>query len=232
MEGSSHEARAQGRIVARAGSRCFRAAQHGLAHVVELTVFWRDRLLGLVALAGLVVSAGWLLDVQVLTWWIGRPVSTKPASAILLILFAAGSLTTTARWAQVACGVPMLLVALQHLVWTYVFRAPPPLADWLARDVALADGLIVPGVPSTVELLLACMVSLYLLFDGGCRVVGLSALLLGVAALVGHATAKPSLYYELAAVTPGMTVPTALSVAILGVAYLLPPHRGSPNTKP
>lgn len=195
-----------------------------------------NMLAGVISLSGLVVMAGWLLDIPILASWIPGEITMKFTTAISFVLSGAvfyciGRVPRPGDAVKdtvlVIASFTIALIMGTFLL-SVVFGIHTGIEDIFVRDLTPAVHASVPGRPSVP----AAAAFIFVAASGLCwaaqaqkramivQVCGGIIALIGGVALVGYVINQPVLYYVVIGVSNPIAVSSAALFALLGVGLI------------
>ncbi|MBI2604313.1 MAG: hypothetical protein HYW56_02100 [Candidatus Harrisonbacteria bacterium] len=194
-------------------------------------------LAGMISLSGLVVMAGWLLDIPILASWIPGAITMKFITAISFVLSGAvlyfigraprpggdsvGDIVLTTASFTLALVMGTFLLSIAAGIHTGI-------EDIFVRDLTPAVHASVPGrpaVPTAIAFVLIAVSGLFWTARFKKRVVvikvcGAIVGAIGGIAMLGYALDQPALYYAVEGVSNPIALSTATLFFMLGAGLL------------
>lgn len=193
-------------------------------------------LAGIISLAGLMVMAGWILDIPILASWIPGEITMKFATALSfflsgIVLYCIGRLPRPGEvWSDLV--LTMVSFSLALLMGTFLLYIIAGIhigiEDIFVKDTTPTVHDSIPGRPSIPAAIAFTLVAAAGFFWTGeikkygviVRMCGVIVAAIGGVAIVGYLAGIPVLYYAVTGVSNPIAVSSAALFALLGVGLI------------
>lgn len=191
----------------------------------------------IISISGMVVMAGWFLDIELLKSILPVWVTMKFLTA--LSFFLSGLLLySVIRQMEQKTDISHLIITITTLIILLVmitfllsslFNTSTGIEDLFVKEPEGAIKTVNPGRPSIgtmLNFLLVALIGILTLFeikklDIKRYFIGLIIVVTGSIAILGHILSKPILYYSFEGYSTAMAIHTAILFVLLGVGFFI-----------
>ena len=193
-----------------------------------------------VIIIGLVVIAGWLLDVDTLKSIVPDWVTMKFSTAIsflmsgIVVMLLNEFRNNNSEFSRIFLFAPLIIISffMATLLVTTIIGTTSGVSNLFVQEDPGAIGTVKAGTPSVgtmINFILIIAVGFTALliaqskskFKKYAIISGGIVLVLGITALLGYAIEEPALYYQVAGISGAMAIHTAIAFCLIGIGIML-----------
>jgi hypothetical protein len=185
--------------------------------------------------AGLMVMAGWLLNIPILTRispsWISMKFSTAVAfvASGVTLFFLVRAREGKFEIAQIVLSITSLIISMLMGVMFFsgMFGIQTGVENLVVKDPGGARSVVpgMPSVPTMVDFLLIALAAILTIVNPTghllkLKLIGVMVGATGACAIAGYILKAPALYFYIANASSAMAMPTALLFILIGTGLL------------
>ena len=206
-----------------------------------MNIMWKSKLVislsGLVVFSGILVTAGWVFDIEVLKSILPIWVTMKFTTAFSFILsgfvlyFVKTGFEQKSDGIQMALTISILIILLIMVTFllSSVFNIRTGVEDFFVRELEGAIKTSTPGRPSIgtmFNFLLVSVIGIFTMYEvkklaAKIHFTGFLILGVGCTAILGYILSVPTMYFLFEGYSSAMAIHTAILFIILGTGFII-----------